>query len=105
MHLLDHQKLVANVMIGNFGAEFLLLGETGARNRLTQIGGTSATQVLPFVHATMNHPLIGEEIYAGGAYLSGKPAHLSSLLAQDIMRWLLVAGVVAGVLIRTLGLF
>ena len=105
MHLLDHQKLVANVMIGNFGAEFLLLGETGARNRLTQIGGTSATQVLPFVHATMNHPLIGEEIYAGGAYLSGKSAHLSSLLAQDIMRWLLVAGVVAGVLIRTLGLF
>lgn len=107
MRMIEHQKLVANVLIGHFGDEFLLLSETGARHaeRLIQIGGTSSTRVLPFVNATMNHPLIGEEIYAGGAYLSGKPAHLSSLLAQDVMRWLLVAGIVAAALFRTLGLF
>lgn len=105
MRMIDHQKLVANVLIGHFGDEFLLLSETGARQNLIQIGGTSATRVLPFVNATMNHPLIGEEIYAGGAYLSGKPAHLSSLLAQDIMRWLLVGGIITAVLLRALGLF
>jgi hypothetical protein len=105
MRLLDHQKLIANVMVGRFGAEFLLLGETGARKNLIQIGGTSDTAVLPFVNATMTHPLIGEEIYAGGAYLSSKSAHLGSLLAQDVMRWLLVAGLVAGILFRTVGLF
>ncbi len=104
MHILDHQKLVANVMVGNFGSEFLLLGETGARNNLSQVGGTSATQVLPFVYATTNHPLIGEEIYAGGAYLSDKPSHRSSLFAQDVMRWLLVVGLVGGILLRTLGI-
>jgi len=104
MRLLDHQKLVANVMVGNFGDEFLLMGETAAQRRITQIGGTSSARVLPFVYATMTHPLIGEEIYAGGAYLSDKSAHVSSLLAQDIMRWLLVAAMVAGVVIRTLGL-
>ncbi|MCI0474715.1 MAG: hypothetical protein L0Y55_00555 [Anaerolineales bacterium] len=104
MRLLTQQKLVANVMIGRFGDEFLLMSEAGAQRALTQIGGTSAPEVLPFVNATMTHPLIGEEIYAGGAYLSGKPAHVSSLLAQDIMRWLIVAGVVGAIVFRTLGL-
>ncbi len=103
MHLLSHQKLVANVMVGHFGDEFLLLGEVGARQNLTQIGGTSSERVLPFVNATMTHPLIGEEIYAGGAYLSDKPAHLGSLFAQDVIRWFLVAGTVVAILLRTLG--
>ncbi len=104
MRLLTQQKLAANVMVGRFGDEFLLMGEAGAQRGLIQIGGTSAPEVLPFVQATMTHPLIGEEIYAGGAYLSAKPAHLSSLFAQDVMRWLLVLGVVSAVLFRTLGL-
>jgi hypothetical protein len=104
MRLSTQQKLAANVMIGRFGDEFLLMGEPGAQRGMIQIGGTSAPEVLPFVQATMTHPLIGEEIYAGGAYLSGKPAHISSLLAQDVMRWLLVAGIVGGVLLRTIGL-
>ena len=104
MRLLTQQKLAANVMVGRFGDEFLLMGEAGAQHNLIQIGGTSAPEVLPFVYTTMTHPLIGEEIYAGGAYLSDKPTHISSLLAQDIMRWVLVAGIVSAVLLRTLGL-
>jgi len=104
MQLLSKQKVTANVMLGQFGDEFLLLGETGARRDLTQIGGTSVVSVLPFVYATMSHPLIGEDIYAGGAYLSDKPAHLSSLLAQDILRWVLVAGMGVAIVLRTLGL-
>jgi hypothetical protein len=104
MRLLTQQKLTANVMVGHFGDEFLLMGEAGAQRDLIQIGGTSAPEVLPFVNATMTYPLLGEEIYAGGAYLSDKPAHLSSLLAQDVMRWLIVAGIVGAALLRTLGL-
>jgi hypothetical protein len=104
MQLLNQQKLIANVMVGRFGDEFLLIGETGAQRHLNQIGGTSAARVLPFVHATMEHPLIGEEIYAGGAYLSNKPAHVSSLLAQDLMRWFLIAAIVIAIALKTLGL-
>ena len=104
MQLLSQHKLAANVLVGRFGDEFLLLGETGAQHHLDQIGGTSATGVLPFVYATMTHPLIGEEIYAGGAYLSDLPAHLSSLMAQDLMRWALVVGVVLAIVLKTVGL-
>jgi hypothetical protein len=104
MQLLSQHKLIANVMVGRFGDEFLLMGETGARQGLTQIGGTSVPQTLPFVYATVTHPLIGEEIYAGGAYLSNKPAHIGSLFAQDMLRWFLVAGVVIAIALKTLGL-
>ncbi len=103
MRLLTQQPLVANVMVGHFGNEFLLLGETGAQRQLNQIGGTSNTSTLPFFYATVPNPLIGEEIYAGGAYLSNKPAHISSLIAQDITRWLFVAGMIGGVVLKTMG--
>ncbi len=103
MRLLAQQKLTANVMVGRFGDEFLLLGEVGAQRGIIQIGGTSAERVLPLVYATVQHPLIGEEIYAGGAYLLQKPAHLSSLFAQDLMRWVLTGIVLIAVLFKALG--
>lgn len=103
MRLLARQPLIANVMVGFFGDEFLLLGETGAQHHLNQLGGTSNVGALPFFHATVTDPLIGEEIFAGGAYLSNKPAHVSSLVAQDVMRWLLVTGMIAGIVLRTMG--
>jgi hypothetical protein len=104
MQLINKQKLIANVMVGRFGDEFLLMSETAAQKNMTQIGGTSDPQVLPFVYTSVSHPLIGEEIYAGGAYLSHKPWHLSSLLAQDILRWLIAFFVLGGIAWRTLGL-
>ncbi len=104
MQLLNDHKVVANVMVGRFGNEFLLLAETGARQNLVQIGGTSSTTALPFFYSSVTHPLIGEEIYAGGAYLSEKPAHIGSLLAQDLMRWALVVGMAAAIVLKTVGL-
>ncbi len=104
MRVLNQHKLTANVMVGQFGDEFLLLGETGARRNLDQIGGTSTVSTLPFVYATVSHPLIGEEIYASGAYLSDRPAHLSSLMAQDVLRWVLVVGMGVAIVLRTVGL-
>jgi hypothetical protein len=104
MRLLTQQPLMANVMVGWFGDEFLLLGETGAQRQLNQIGGTSATRALPFFYATMANPLIGEEIYAGGAYLSNRSSHISSLMAQDVMRWLVVGFLVVAIILKTLGL-
>jgi len=40
-------------------------------------------------------------MYAAGAYLSGKPWHVGSLLAQDFMRWVIVAVIIALVAVNT----
>jgi len=101
MDILAHEGIVANTMIGTMGDEYLLIGETGAKHGLTQIVGTSNVGALPFVFATADETLIGEEMFAGGAYLSRLPEHIGSLLAQDWMRLLLVSAILAGVLWRT----
>lgn len=113
MELMAHERLMANVMIGafddyqsggGFGDEFLLIGEPGARRNMLQVIGTSNPAALPFVYATSSHPLIGEEIYAAGAYLNARRGHVGSLLAQDAVRGLLVVIAIAAVLARLAGL-
>lgn len=102
MRILEREDVVANAMIGGFGDEFLLMGENGARKGIQQVGGASSPETLPLVYISMDEALLGEEIYAGGAYLSSKPSHLGSLLAQDWLRSAIILAIILGVLIRTL---
>jgi hypothetical protein len=104
MDVLGHEPLAANIMIGNFGDEYLLMGEVGAKKGISQIGGATNPQTLPFVFASADHVLIGEEIFAGGAYLASLPAHIGSLVAQDVMRLLGVGVIVLLILARLIGL-
>jgi hypothetical protein len=91
--LLERESLTANVMVGSFGDEYLLMGETGARRDVHQIVGATDPQVLPYVHATADEILIGEEMFAGGAYTARLPSQIASLLAQDWARWIVSAGI------------
>jgi len=104
MDVLGHEPLAANIMIGNFGDEYLLMGEVGAKKGIGQIGGATHPQTLPFVFASADQVLIGEEIFAGGAYLASLPAHIGSLVAQDVMRLLGIGVIVLLVLARLIGL-
>ncbi len=104
MDILSHERVTANVMVGAFGDEFLLMSETGAQKNLLQVGGTSDPQVLPFVYTSVSHPLLGEEIYAAAAYLSARRTHIGSLLAQDTVRAVLVGLAVLLIILRSLGL-
>jgi hypothetical protein len=102
MGVLGIEAVDANVMIGEFGDEYLLMGEAAYRRGITQIGGASDPNVLPFVYVSADQTLMGEEMYAGGAYLKRKPWHIGSLLAQDFMRWIIALVIVALVIINTL---
>lgn len=100
--LLERQSLTANIMIGSFGDEYLLIGETGARRRVHQIVGTSDPQTLPLVYASADETLVGEEAFAGGAYTSRLPVQIASLLAEDWARWALAAGILVTAAIKLL---
>lgn len=102
MDILAHERIMANAMIGAVGNEYLLIGETGAKHEINQIVGTSNVGTLPFVFATADEALIGEEMFAGGAYLSRLPEHIGCLLTQDWMRLLLAGIILVGVVWLTL---
>ena len=100
--ILEREPLTANVMIGQFGDEYLLMGETGARLGVRQIVGTADPSTLPFVHASAEETLTGEEIFAGSAYTARRPIQIGSLLAEDWLRWLVVAGILIATVLRIL---
>lgn len=95
-------EVSVNVMVGSFGQEYLLLGEPGAyRGDLVQVAGSNRLSAQPFVAATADHALIGEEVFAASAYLDDRPEHVASLQVQDVLRIGIVIAIVVGVAIKS----
>ena len=82
------EKVAANIMIGPAYSDLHSILETGYRVGAIQIAGTGTkTLQLPYIIAICDHALIGEEIYAAGAYISREPDLLATMLAQDISKY------------------
>lgn len=103
MSMLNADKPEATAMVGQFGDEYLLMGETAALRGVSQVAGASNPNTLPFIYVSADESLLGEEMYAAGAYLQKHPSHIGSLLAQDTMRWVIGLIILGGVLIASLG--
>jgi hypothetical protein len=101
MGQLSLDKIESNVMVGSFGDEYLLMAETAVQQGIPQVGGASQPTTLPFVYTTTPDGLMGEELYAAGAYLQDHPTHLASLVAQDTMRWLIGLLILGGIIVAT----
>jgi Domain of unknown function (DUF6754) len=89
--MMMRDKPATNFFFGMFYAESLILTETGAAIGSIQIAGTDQVAQLPFFIATCDYTLIGEELYAASAYLSGDPILVGSLKALDWMKVFLMA--------------
>lgn len=101
--IMVREKPAANFLIGAFQAESLLLAETGQTTGAIQIAGTAEVTQLPFFAVVCDYTLMGEELYAAGAYLSGDPAMLGSIKGQDFTKAALILVIVAGILLEILG--
>jgi hypothetical protein len=87
--------------IGAFFAESLIMAETGNSIGAIQIAGTAMPAQLPFFVAACDYTLIGEELFAASAYLSGEPKQLGSLKGQDIGKIIAMLAIVIGALLET----
>jgi hypothetical protein len=91
------------MLVGSFGSEVALAADFGERQRAFVLAGTDDIQSQALLYVTAEHPLIGEEVFAGGAYLNVGPLHRASLRAEDLLRTLIVALILIGTVLRTLG--
>jgi len=92
------ERPAVNFFMGSFAAESLVLAETGNLTDSLQIAGTDMDNQLPFFVTACDYTLLGEELYAAGAYLSRDPVLLAQLKAQDVGKLLLGAAMAVGVL-------
>lgn len=97
------ERPAANLLLGAFFAESLLLAETGHETGAIQIAGTANVHQLPFFVVACDYTLIGEEYYAASAYLSKDARLLGSLKASDTVKILLVVTIVLAAVLLTLG--
>jgi hypothetical protein len=100
--IMVREKPATCLYLGAFFAESLILAETGNSIGAIQIAGTARPGQLPFFVAACDYTLIGEELFAASAYLSGDPKQLGSLKGQDVGKVVAMAGLIIGTLAMTL---
>jgi len=101
--MISREKPAAVFFMGYFMAESLLMAEVGATTGAIQIAGTDSESQLPFFFTACDYTLIGEELYAAGAYLSKEPMLLSALKVQDFGKLVVMVSVLFGIILVAIG--
>jgi hypothetical protein len=99
------EAVSATVILGDFGAEAALLADAADREDTNLIAASDNLSAQSILYASAQDPLIGEELFASGAYLGAGVSHDASLQVQDILRWVLVLAIVGGSLLKFVGFF
>ncbi|MGD8403150.1 MAG: hypothetical protein PVJ21_05780 [Anaerolineales bacterium] len=98
------ENVSSNVLIGHFGSEIALLTDTAERTNGPTVAATVDPVAQSVLYASVDEPLIGEELFAAGAYSDAGRAHQVSLQVQDIFRWAIILILLGGSALKLFGL-
>jgi hypothetical protein len=99
--IMVREKPATCFYMGAFFAESLILAETGNSVGAIQIAGTAMPTQLPFFVAACDYTLIGEELFAASAYLSGDEKMIGSLKGQDVGKAIAMLFILGGAILAT----
>jgi len=102
MDAITRERHLANILLGRFGHEGLWIAESVQDRGMVQLGGTADPSAIALMQTTLDEFVIGEEVFAAGAYLH-RPSHLGSLAAQDAVRIVAILIIIAAVVMASLG--
>jgi hypothetical protein len=97
------ESVSANIVLGDLGIEAGLLAEAADRENTSLIAASDDLAAQSIFFAASEEPLIGEELFAAGAYVGAGASHEASLHVQDILRWLIILGILIGSLLKFVG--
>lgn len=101
--LIARAKPAANIMVGPFYGEQIALCEIAARQGAIQICGTQSITQMAVFAAVSDFVVIGEEIFAAGAYVSKDPVQLKTIAVGDYSKFLAAILIMLGVICKILG--
>jgi len=99
------EDISANIIIGNFGPEVALLTDTAEQTNSMSVAATDEPAAQAILYASVEDPLVGEELFAAGAYNNAGTAHQVSLQVQDILRWVIILILLGGSALKLVGIF
>ena len=101
MGMTHRENVGAAFLFGHFAAESLILAEAGQQIGAVQVAATTDAAQVPFFITACDYTLIGEELYAAGAYLSKDPVQTGSLRGQDLGKAIILGLILLGVALST----
>ena len=104
MNISQNENVSANIMVGHFGSEAALLAEASDRESVVMVGASDDLTGQSVLFANTQDALIGEELFAAGAYLGAGVSHIASLTVQDILRWLIILTLLGGAVAKFFGM-
>jgi hypothetical protein len=104
MSILRDENVSASVLIGHFGVEAALLAESAERENAFLLGASDDLSSQAALYASAPEALIGEELFATGAYLGATASHTASLTVQDALRWIIILTLLAGAGLKLFGM-
>ena len=102
--IIRDENISANVVIGDLGAEAALLADAAEGKETDLIAASDNLSAQSVLYAYSQEPLIGEELFAAGAYLGAGASHEASLQVQDVLRWLVILAILGGAVLKFLGI-
>jgi hypothetical protein len=101
--VISSPEVSANILIGHFGAESGLLTTNSQPESIHTLGATDSLTGQAVLFNSTEDTLLGEETFALPAYLDQKPSMLASLMVQDLLRLIIVFGMLIGVVLVIMG--
>ena len=84
------------------GDKVALITDASDRAGATILAGSDDMTAQAVLFAAAQEPLIGEELYAAGAYLKSGPIHIASLRAEDVLRWTFILAILVAAILKFL---
>jgi hypothetical protein len=97
------ENVSVNIILGDLGPEAGLLAEASDRENTSLIAASDNLSAQSIFYASSQEPLIGEELFAAGAYVGAGASHEASLNVQDVLRWLIILALVVGAGLKMIG--
>jgi len=101
-YLMD-EKPATNFMFGGITAEAIQTLGAGAVAGSMQFAGTARMFYFPFILCLCDYSLIGEELFAAAAAVSGESAQLGVIKGQDVSKFVVLALLILGIILGTMG--
>ncbi len=101
--LVQRERVAANFLLGPFTGDTLLLAEAASQVGAIQVGGMSELGNIPFMIATCDYVMIGEEFFVASAIAGANANQLASIRGQDLIKAGIVVVILAGVILKAAG--
>jgi hypothetical protein len=102
---MSDENVSANILLGHFGSEVALLTDVADRTNSMTVAAADNPAAQAVLFASVDDPLVGEELFAAGAYAGAGKPHQASLQVQDILRWVIILVLMGGSALKLVGVF